>query len=151
MTAPANVHATAIVIGTTGLLFTGPSGSGKSAIALHCIEEARGRGLFAAMVSDDQVLVSEANARLIARAPKSIAGLAEVRGAGIVTVDTIEATVLHRAIRPMEAPFAERLPTEDERFEVLPAHSLPLTRLPLFSGTTAFSTLIAIHPELLHP
>ena len=30
MTAPANVHATAIVIGTTGLLFTGPSGSGKS-------------------------------------------------------------------------------------------------------------------------
>ena len=33
MTHPVNVHATAIVIGTTGLLFTGPSGSGKSAIA----------------------------------------------------------------------------------------------------------------------
>jgi len=151
MTAPTNVHATAIVIGTTGLLFTGPSGSGKSAIALHCIEEARGRGLFAAMVSDDQVLISEANGRLIARAPKSIAGLAEVRGAGIVTVETIEAAVLHRAIRPMEAPFAERLPPEEERLEVLPACFLPVTRLPLFLGATAFSTLIAIHPELLHP
>lgn len=151
MTAPANVHATAIVVGTTGLLFTGPSGSGKSAITLHCIEEARGRGLFAAMVSDDQVLISEASGRLIARAPKSIAGLAEVRGAGIVTVETIEAAVLHRAIRPMGAPFAERLPPEEEHLEILPAHSLPLTRLPLFTGATAFSTLIAIHPELLHP
>lgn len=151
MTHPANVHATAIVIGTTGLLFTGPSGSGKSAIALHCIEEARARGLFAAMVSDDQVLVSEIGGRLIAHAPKSIAGLAEMRGAGIVTVETIEAAVLHRAIRPMEAPFAERLPPEEERLEVLPSRFLPLTRLPLFSGATAFSTLIAIHPELLHP
>ena len=151
MTAPANVHATAIVIGTTGLLFTGPSGSGKSAIALHCIEEARARGMFAAMVSDDQVLVSEVNGRVIARAPKSIAGLAEVRCAGIVTVETIEAAVLHQAIRPLEAPFAERLPPEEERLEVLPARFLPVTRLPLFTGATAFSTLIAIHPELLHP
>ncbi|MCJ8056538.1 HPr kinase/phosphorylase [Shinella curvata] len=151
MTAPVNVHATAIVIGTTGLLFIGPSGSGKSAVALHSIEEARGRGLFAAMVSDDQVLVSEANGRLISRAPKSIAGLVEVRGAGIVTVETIEAAVLHRAIRLMEAPFAERLPPGEERFEVLPDRFLPLTRLPLFTGATAFSTLIAIHPELLHP
>ena len=151
MTHPVNVHATAIVIGTTGLLFTGPSGSGKSAIALHCIEEARARGFFAAMISDDQMLVSETNGRLIARAPKSIAGLAEMRGAGIVTVETIEAAVLHLAIRPMEVPFAERLPPEEERLEVLPSRFLPLTRLPLFSGATAFSTLIAIHPELLHP
>ena len=151
MPSPLNIHATAIVIGTTGLLFTGPSGSGKSAIALHCIEEACGRGLFAAMVSDDQVLISEANGCLIARAPESIAGLAELRGAGIVTVETSEAAVLHRAIWPLEAPFAERLPPEEERLEVLPAHSLPLTRLPLFTGATAFSTLIAIHPELLHP
>jgi len=151
MPSPLNIHATAIVIGTTGLLFTGPSGSGKSAIALHCIEEACGRGLFAAMVSDDQVLISKANGCLIARAPESIAGLAEMRGAGIVAVETIEAAVLHRAIRPLEAPLAERLPPEAERLEVLPAHSLPLTRLPLFTGATAFSTLIAIHPELLHP
>ena len=149
MTAPANVHATAIVIGTTGLLFTGPSGSGKSAIALHCIEEARSRGLFAAMVSDDQVLVSEASGRLIARAPESIAGLAEVRGAGIVDVETIEAAVLQRAVRPLEGPFAERLPPQEERVEVLPGHFLPLTRLPLFTGATAFSILTVIHPELL--
>lgn len=149
MTAPPNVHGTAIVIGTTGLLFLGPSGAGKSAVALHCVEEARGRGLFAAVVSDDQVLVSEAGGRLVARAPSAIAGLAEVRGAGIVTVPTIEAAVLHRAIRLLAPPFAERLPPATETAEVLPGSNLPLTRLALFPGCTAFSTLASIHPEIL--
>ncbi|MGJ7042516.1 serine kinase of HPr protein (carbohydrate metabolism regulator) [Shinella sp. BE166] len=149
MTPPANVHGTAIVIGTTGLLFLGPSGAGKSAIALHCIEEARGRGLFSALVSDDQVLIHQAGGRIFARAPASIAGLAEVRGARIAKVATIEAVVLSRAIRPLEPPFAERLPPEGETAEVLPSVFLPLTRLPLFPGCTAFATLTALHPEIL--
>ncbi|WP_439618636.1 HPr kinase/phosphorylase [Shinella sp.] len=149
MTPPANVHGTAVVIGTTGLLFLGPSGAGKSAVALHCIEEARDRGLFAALVSDDQVLIHRAGGRIVARAPSSIAGLAEVRGAGIAKVATIEAAVLSRAIRPLEPPFAERLPPEGETAEVLPSVFLPLTRLPLFPGCTAFATLTALHPEIL--
>lgn len=149
MTGPANVHGTAIVIGTTGLLFVGPSGAGKSSVALHCIYEARARGLSAALISDDQVLVCAENGRLIARAPESIAGLAEIRGAGIIKVDTTGPALLHRAIRPIEPPFAERLPPEGETFEVLPGHVLPLTRLPLFAGCTAFSILATIHPEIL--
>lgn len=49
MNAPfVNVHGTAIVLGTTGLLITGPSGSGKSALALSCLSEVRHRGRFAA-------------------------------------------------------------------------------------------------------
>ncbi|AOF88543.1 serine kinase [Sinorhizobium sp. RAC02] len=149
MTTGSNVHGTAIVIGTRGYLFVGPSGAGKSAIALHCIAEARARGLFAALVSDDQVLVSEMDGRLVARAPASIAGLAEVRGAGIVKMEAIESAVLERAIRPIEPPFSERLPPEGETVEVLPSLSLPLTRLPLFPGCSAFSTLTIIHPEIL--
>ena len=90
-----NIHATAIVIGTTGILFVGPSGAGKSSAALQCIYEARMRGLSAALVSDDQVLVSEEDGRLIARAPASIAGLIEVRGAGIVRMETVGEAVLH--------------------------------------------------------
>lgn len=149
MTAPANVHGTAIVIGTTGLLFLGPSGAGKSAVALACLDEARARGLFAALVSDDQVLLSVAGGRLIARAPAAIAGLAEVRGAGIIQVPTIEAAVLARAVQPLQPPFSQRLPPESETVEILPSFSLPLTRLPLFPGCHAFSTLLALHPEIL--
>lgn len=146
---PTNVHGTAIVISTTGLLFVGPSGAGKSAVALHCIYEARARGLPAALVSDDQVLITEEGGSLIARAPASIAGLAEVRGAGIIRVETTEKTILRRAIRPIEPPFAERLPPEGETVEILPGRFLPLTRLPLFAGCTAFSILATIHPEIL--
>lgn len=149
MTGPANVHGTAIVIGETGLLFVGPSGAGKSAVALHCIMEARWHGLFAALVSDDQVLVTEADGKLVARAPANIAGLLEVRGASIIRMETVETAVLHRAIRPIEPPFAERLPPEGETAEILPSRDLPLTRLPLFAGCTAFSTLAALHPEIL--
>jgi serine kinase of HPr protein (carbohydrate metabolism regulator) len=149
MSSASNVHGTAIVIGTTGLLFIGPSGAGKSAIALHCIAEARASGLFAALVSDDQVLVSETGGRLLACAPASIAGLAELRGAGIIQVATVETTVLHRAVRPLEPPFAERLPPEGETVEVLPSWPLPLTRLPLYAGCNAFTTLGILLPELL--
>ena len=144
-----NIHATAIMIGTTGILFVGPSGAGKSSAALQCIYEARMRGLSAALVSDDQVLVSEEDGRLIARAPASIAGLIEVRGAGIVRMETVGGAVLHRAVRPIAPPFAERLPPDGETAEILPGRFLPLTRLPLLPGCTAFSVLATLHPEIL--
>lgn len=149
MSAARNVHGTAIVVGTTGLLFIGRSGSGKSAVVLHCLDEARSRGLFSALVSDDQVLVSVDGGRAIARAPQAIAGLAELRGAGIVRVPAIEAAVLHRAVTLILPPVAERLPPEGETAEILPGLRLPLTRLPLFPGCCAFSALAAIHPEIL--
>ena len=68
-TATENLHATAIVVGATGILITGPSGSGKSEMALSLLETARGRGLYSALVSDDQVLVSVQNGRLLAETP----------------------------------------------------------------------------------
>ena len=40
-------------------------------------------------------------------------------------------------------------PAAAETAEVLPGRNLPLTRLPLFPGCTAFSTLASIHPEIL--
>lgn len=143
-----NVHGTAIVIGTTGLFFTGPSGSGKSAIALHCLQQARARGLFAALVGDDQVLLSKAHGRIVARGPRTIAGLAELRGAGIVPVATIEAAVLSRAILPITPPITDRLPPEGEHIELAPGMRLPLTRLPLLPGCDALALLLTIHPEI---
>jgi serine kinase of HPr protein (carbohydrate metabolism regulator) len=47
------VHATALVVGTTGLLITGPSGAGKTTLALRLIALARSRGLYADLIADD--------------------------------------------------------------------------------------------------
>ncbi|MDO9416839.1 HPr kinase/phosphorylase [Pararhizobium sp.] len=143
-----NVHGTAIVIGTTGFLFVGPSGSGKSSMALDCIMGAERSGLFAALVSDDQVLVSKAGGHLVARAPASIKGLIEIRGTGIVRLNTLDAAVLQYAILPLSPPFAERVPPENEIWEMADGQYLPLIRLALAAKLTVFDRLKAVLPAI---
>lgn len=136
-----NIHATAIVIESRGLLFIGPSGSGKSSTALSCLIAARDLGLFAALVADDQVFVSTVNGRVIARRPDSIAGLAELRGAGIVPVPSLPSAVIDCAILPVTPPFTERIPPEKESHVLPDSSSLPLLRLPLMAGLRPFDAL----------
>jgi serine kinase of HPr protein (carbohydrate metabolism regulator) len=64
------------------VLIGGPSGSGKSDLALRLID----RGF--TLVSDDQTVVRRDGDRLIAAAPPTIAGKLEVRGIGIVDMPT---------------------------------------------------------------
>ena len=77
-----NFHATAIVLGDRGVLIMGPSGGGKTSLALALVERASHRGEFARLVADDQVLVAEHGGRLVGRVPPTIAGLVELRGIG---------------------------------------------------------------------
>jgi serine kinase of HPr protein (carbohydrate metabolism regulator) len=127
---PVNIHGTAVVIGTTGLLFVGPSGSGKTMAAMTCLSAARSRGLFAALVADDQVFVSVQGGRLVATRPESIAGLMELRGTGIASLPSIRRARLDRAVLPASLSEMERLPDENEQFEVMDGVLLPLIRLP---------------------
>ena len=76
------VHATCVALkqgrSWRALLLRGPSGAGKSDVALRLIE-AGGR-----LVADDQTHLAKVGRALIATPPKSLAGLVEVRGVGIV-------------------------------------------------------------------
>jgi serine kinase of HPr protein (carbohydrate metabolism regulator) len=144
-----NIHATAIVLGTTGFLVTGPSGSGKSALALSCISEVRRRGRFAALVADDRVDLTLENGRIIARCPPAIRGLIEVRGAGIAEIETIPACVLDWAIMPVRAPFDPRLPPEREELQLEVGMGLPLLRLPVENAFFPIDALLALLPEKL--
>ncbi len=143
-----NVHGTAIVLGTTGLLITGPSGSGKSALALSCLSEVRRRGRFAALVADDRVDLTLENGRIVARCPAAIRGLIEIRGSGIAEVGTVSACVLDWAIMPVRAPFDPRLPPEEElKLEI--GRNLPLLRLPVEGPPSPVDVLAALLPENL--
>ncbi|WP_343525262.1 HPr kinase/phosphatase C-terminal domain-containing protein [Sphingomonas sp.] len=72
------IHATCVTIEGVGVLLRGPSGSGKSDLALRLID----RG--AELVADDYVhAVAEADG-LRVTVPETIAGLIEVRGVGIL-------------------------------------------------------------------
>ncbi len=74
------LHATTVSIGGQGVLLEGPSGIGKSDLALRLID----RG--AMLVSDDQTIVVRSGTRLLAHPPASIAGRIEVRGLGIIVM-----------------------------------------------------------------
>ncbi|MBN8953315.1 MULTISPECIES: serine kinase [unclassified Rhizobium] len=129
-----NIHATAIVIGKTGLLFLGPSGSGKSALAFSCLAAARPLGLAAKLIADDRVLISRHDGSVIAECPPSIAGLMEIRYTGIVRLPYASRGEMHFAIRPVDPTTAERMPPEDEWIDITASARLPLIRL---SATSA--------------
>jgi serine kinase of HPr protein (carbohydrate metabolism regulator) len=124
-----NIHATAIVIGKTGLLFLGPSGSGKSALAFSCLASAKSLGLAASLIADDRVLISERDGAVIAKCPPSIAGLIEIRYTGIVRLPYVSEGEMHYAIRPVDPATAERLPPEDEQIDITASARLPLIRV----------------------
>src|SRR5205085_3408295 len=78
------IHASTVASEGRAVLITGPSGSGKSDLALRMLD----RGF--ALVSDDQTIVKRDGNRLVASAPLNIAGKLEIRGIGIIDMDRID-------------------------------------------------------------
>ena len=78
------IHASTVAVDGRAVLITGPSGSGKSDLALRLLD----RGF--ALVSDDQTIVRKSGTSLIASAPPTIRGKLEIRGVGIVTMDQVD-------------------------------------------------------------
>ena len=135
------IDGTAIAIGNAALLLTGPSGSGKSDLALRMIDGG------ARLVSDDRVaLVIEAD-RLCCRAPSetppSLLGRIEVRGIGIVPAPrTAGATPLQWLVELVPAGEVERMPVA-ETCSFL-GHAVPVLRLAAFEASTAVKLRLAV-------
>ncbi|MDA5093208.1 HPr kinase/phosphatase C-terminal domain-containing protein [Aliiroseovarius sp. KMU-50] len=74
------LHATTVSIAGQGVMLIGPSGSGKSSLALELI------GLGAKLVADDLTRVASGAETPTAYAPDKMAGLIEARGLGLIHV-----------------------------------------------------------------
>ena len=72
------IHATCVAYQGKGLLILGPSGSGKSALALQLM------ALGADLVADDRTDLTRKDDRLIASCPVTLSGKIEARGVGIL-------------------------------------------------------------------
>jgi serine kinase of HPr protein (carbohydrate metabolism regulator) len=77
------VHASTVAMNGRAVVIMGPSGAGKSDLALRLLD----RGF--TLVSDDQTLLKRDGDRLVASAPPNIAGKLEIRGIGIVQMETL--------------------------------------------------------------
>jgi serine kinase of HPr protein (carbohydrate metabolism regulator) len=134
------VDGTAVAIGNAALLLTGPSGSGKSDLALRLIDGG------ARLVADDRVeLLIEAD-RLCCRAPSgtptNLLGRIEVRGLGIVPAPrTTGATPLQWLVELVPAGEVERMPAAESRSFL--GHAVPVLRLAAFEASTAVKLRLA--------
>ena len=132
------------------MLLLGPSGSGKSDLALRMID-APGQGtgeevLEARLVADDQVLVRRVGECLIASAPSSLKGLLEVRGLGIVGISALcDEIALSLALQLVPSSKVERLPdTEGSQIDILGV-ALPVLEIaPFHASAPAFVRAAAV-------
>jgi serine kinase of HPr protein (carbohydrate metabolism regulator) len=140
-TKPRNIHGTAILIGERGVLVTGPSGAGKTTLALALLDHYRARGLFARLIGDDQLLAATHDGRLVCRAPASIAGLAEVHGIGPQPLAFEPAAVIDLVVRLVEPADMARL--QDEAAEMIDGCRLPRIDVARQNVTAALPVLTA--------
>lgn len=101
------IHATCVDIDGLGVLLRGPSGSGKSDLALRLIDAG------AQLVSDDYTVLEVRGDRLIGTAPQSIKGMLEVRGVGILPMPVKARSVIAMVADLVTDGEIERLPDPD--------------------------------------
>ncbi len=134
------VHGTCVELDGRGLLFRGPSGSGKSDLALRLID------VGAKLVADDQVELRRDGDGLKARPPALLAGKIEVRGLGILAFPHAVDMPLAGVVDLVARGDVERMP--EPRHVRLLDTSLPAVLLSPFEASAvakvrAFARLIA--------
>jgi len=131
----ANIHASCVAAGSRGILLLGPSGRGKSDLALRLID----RG--ARLVADDRCDVWSDRGRLWCRPPAELAGKMEVRGIGIVEQPWTAPVPIALAVRLAER--YERMPPANQ-VETVAGQTLPAVTLSAFEASAPVKILLAL-------
>jgi serine kinase of HPr protein (carbohydrate metabolism regulator) len=130
-----NLHASTIALNGRAVLIGGPSGSGKSDLALRLLD----RGF--TLVSDDRTIVRKDGSRLIASAPSTIKGKLEIRGIGIVDVEAIADVPLALVVELTSD--MQRLP-DDSRERLILGIGVPLINVDATTASAACKVAVAL-------
>jgi HPr kinase/phosphorylase len=146
LTGRESLHATAVIHGESGVLILGPSGSGKSALALALMAHASAAGAFSALIGDDRIFVNEVHGQLIARGAANMTGVIERRTAGLITVRHEPAAVVRLAIELCER--GQRWPRMPDDDDGLVVGEVTLPRLALDSDLSVCDQALAVDERL---
>ncbi|MCY3981755.1 MAG: HPr kinase/phosphatase C-terminal domain-containing protein [Alphaproteobacteria bacterium] len=132
------VHASCVAFEGWGVLLRGPSGSGKSDLALRAVEAG------ARLVADDLVVLERRGEQVWARALPQAGGRLEARGIGIVRLAALEGAplILIADLAPLDR-LAERLPVPC--FEPMLGLAVRRIRLAPFEISAAIKLRLAAH------
>lgn len=111
------LHASCVALARRGVLIFGPSGSGKSGLALQLM------ALGCELVADDRTAVATRDGVAVATAPEVIRGKIEARGVGLLRAETLAVARLALTV--------DLAHLESERLPPLRTHSVLGVELPL--------------------
>jgi len=136
------VHASAVLVGARAVLIRGPSGSGKSRLALDLIQAAQGSALlFARLIADDRVHLQSSGGGLLVRPAEALVGLIEVYGVGVLRLQYEPSAVVGLVV-DLAAADSERLPDPAGRTTEIAGIELP--RLAVASDGAALPAVLAV-------
>lgn len=130
-----NLHASCVASGGRAVLIAGPSGSGKSDLALRLID----RGF--TLVSDDRTIVRKLGDRLISSAPDTIRGKLEIRGIGIVEMETVSDVPVALVVELTSD--IQRLP-DDSRERLILGAAVPLISVDAMTASASSKVALAL-------
>jgi serine kinase of HPr protein (carbohydrate metabolism regulator) len=130
------IHATAVALDNRAVLLRGPSGSGKSDLALRLID-AGGR-----LVADDYSQLWRAGDAIWVCAPETLSGLIEARGIGILRVDPVATAPLALIADLVASQSIERLP--EPRSETIFGLAIPVVAIAPFEASAAVKLRLAL-------
>lgn len=143
MTDPHIVHGTAVALPADGdflgessavadpwqaILLRGPSGSGKSDLALRLLERG-GR-----LIADDQVTLRAPEKTIYCTAVDALRELMEVRGIGLLRIPALATAPLALVVDLVPREDVARLP--EPQYVSFFGHTVPLVRLHAFDAST---------------
>ena len=133
-----NIHATCVAINGCGVLIIGKSGLGKSDLALRLINN---KG--AVLVSDDRTDINVENDKIYASSPNTIKGMLEVRGIGIINLDSCNQAEVKLVISLVDdMAKIERMPAE--KFYCLKDVKIPMIDLYSFEVSAVDKVVIKL-------